>query len=53
MNELLSKLAPYLWLIGIPLLFLLLVLYVFRPGAKRKYRNKAQIPFEEDEDKPH
>lgn len=46
-----NNLSSYFWLIGIPAVFLLLVLYVFRPGARRKYRKDAHIPFEEDDNK--
>jgi cbb3-type cytochrome oxidase subunit 3 len=38
----------YLWYIGIPVVFLLVIIYVFRPGARRKYRRDAEIPFRED-----
>jgi cbb3-type cytochrome oxidase subunit 3 len=41
----------YIWFIGIPVLFLLVVLYVFRPGAKRGYRRDANIPFKNEKDK--
>jgi cbb3-type cytochrome oxidase subunit 3 len=38
----------YLWYIGIPVVFVLVILYVFRPWARRKYRRDAEIPFRED-----
>ena len=41
----------YLWFIGIPLIFVLVVIYVFRPGARRKYRRDAEIPFRDDDDR--
>jgi len=42
--------ADYVWFIGIPLIFLLIVLYVFRPGARRRYQKDAEIPFREEDD---
>lgn len=44
-------LGAYLWFLGIPILFLLIVFYVFRPGARRRYRRDAEIPFREDDDR--
>jgi cbb3-type cytochrome oxidase subunit 3 len=29
----------------------LVAVYVFRPGARRKYRRDAKIPFREDNDR--
>jgi cbb3-type cytochrome oxidase subunit 3 len=37
-----------LWYIGIPLVFLIIVIYVFRAGARRRYDRDARIPFEEN-----
>jgi cbb3-type cytochrome oxidase subunit 3 len=45
-----ADILPWLWWLGVPLLFVLLVLYIFRPGAKRRYRKDARIPFEEERD---
>jgi cbb3-type cytochrome oxidase subunit 3 len=36
-------------MIGIPVIFLLIVAWVFRPGARQKYRRDANIPFEEND----
>jgi cbb3-type cytochrome oxidase subunit 3 len=43
-----SNVFAWLWWLGIPLLFVLVVLYVFRPGAKRRYRKDGEMPFEDD-----
>jgi cbb3-type cytochrome oxidase subunit 3 len=40
------------WLFGIPAVFLLIVLWVFRPGAKKRYQKDGEIPFHE-RDTPH
>jgi len=37
----------YLYLIGIPLIFIGIVVYVYRPGARRRYRQDAQMPLKE------
>lgn len=37
----------YLWFIGVPLAFVVIAFYVFRPGARRRYRRDAEIPFED------
>lgn len=50
MNTLLQYLSTYFWFIAIPLLFLIIVLYVFRPGARRRYQKDAEIPFREEDD---
>lgn len=39
----------YLWLFGLPVAFIVVFIYVFWPGRKRKYRQDAQLPFEDDE----
>ncbi|MDY6980709.1 MAG: cbb3-type cytochrome c oxidase subunit 3 [Pseudomonadota bacterium] len=43
----------YLWLIGIPLIFIAIVAYVYRPGARQRYRHDAEIPLNEQSDKKH
>ncbi len=44
-------LGTYWWYFAIPVAFLIVVLYVFRPGAKRRYQKDAEIPLR-DETKP-
>jgi cbb3-type cytochrome oxidase subunit 3 len=41
--------TQYIWLIGIPIAFLLIVVYVFRPRGKKRYEQDARIPFKEKE----
>ena len=48
MEQLLETLVPYLIWFGIPVAFVLLVIWVFRPGARRRYQKDATIPFQED-----
>ena len=44
-----ETIATYLWTFGAPVLLILaVVLYVFRPGSKRRYQRDAQIPFEDE-----
>lgn len=35
-------------LLGLPLLFLAIVAWVYRPGSERRYRADGRIPFRED-----
>ena len=45
MNAIFDQIAAYALYLGIPLLFLGIVLWVYRPGAARRYRADARIPF--------
>ena len=45
-----KEVSSYVLYIGIPVLFVLIIFYLFRPGARRKYRRDAQIPFKEDKE---
>jgi cbb3-type cytochrome oxidase subunit 3 len=38
----------YFWLVFLPLLLLLVVLYVFRPGSRKRYDKASRIPFEDE-----
>lgn len=51
MNGLIDVFTAYGLFLGIPLIFLLIVLWVYRPGAGKRYREDGEIPFHEDEDK--
>lgn len=33
----------------IPLIFIVVVLYVYRPWAKKRYQKDAQIPFDDED----
>jgi cbb3-type cytochrome oxidase subunit 3 len=54
MSHLLDLLSTYGLFLGIPILFLLVVFWIYRPGAARRYRKDALMPFEggEEGDKP-
>ena len=41
-------LQQYGWFIGVPLLFLIVVAYVFRPSARKRYQRDGEIPFEDE-----
>ncbi|MFO8024643.1 cbb3-type cytochrome oxidase subunit 3 [Thiohalophilus sp.] len=41
--------SGYLYLFGIPLIFIGIIVYIYRPGAKRRYRQDAQIPLKEND----
>lgn len=45
MNAIWSFLQQYGWFIGVPLLFLIVVAYVFRPSARKRYQRDGEIPF--------
>lgn len=49
MSNLFDLIGSYGLFIGIPILFLAIVLWVYRPGARRDYRKDARIPFQEKE----
>lgn len=50
MSGLIDVFTTYGLFLGIPLIFLLIVLWVYRPGAGKGYREDGEIPFHEDED---
>lgn len=45
MNTLLNDIGTYGLFLGLPLIFLAIVLWVYRPGAAWRYRADARIPF--------
>lgn len=45
MNAVLGHWMDYIWFVGIPVLFILIVLWVLRPKAKKHWKQDAQIPF--------
>ena len=45
MNPLIDFIANYGFYLGVPLAFLAIVLWVFRPGAKKRYEADGRIPF--------
>lgn len=50
MESITQFLANYGWFIAVPLVFLIIVIYVFRPGARRRYEQDARIPFQDAPD---
>ena len=50
MESITQFLAHYGWFIAVPLVFLIIVIYVFRPGARRRYEQDARIPFQDSLD---
>lgn len=51
MNGLIDVFTAYGLFLGIPLVFLLIVLWVYRPGAGKRYREDGEIPFDEEDDR--
>lgn len=49
MSPLVNFLAEYSLYLGIPLVFLLIVAWIFRPGAKKRYEADGNLPFYGDE----
>ncbi len=45
MNQLVNMLAEYGLYLGIPLVFLVVVAWIYRPSAKKRYRADGNIPF--------
>lgn len=52
MQTLIHDLSTYGLFLGLPLLFLGIVLWVYRPGAKGSYRADGRLPFD-DKDAGH
>lgn len=45
MDRLIELLATYGVYIGIPLVFLIIVVWVYRPSAKERYQAAGNLPF--------
>jgi len=50
MTHSLDLLGSYGLFFGVPLLFLAVVLWVYRPGAAGRYREDGRLPFPPDEE---
>ena len=50
MSNILDLLSTYGLFLGIPILFLAIVAWIYRPGAARSYREDARLPFPEGEE---
>ncbi len=48
MNQFLNMLAEYALFLGIPLAFLLVVAWIYRTSAKKRYQADGNIPFHGD-----
>ena len=44
----LSEIGTWILFLGLPLLFLAIVAWVYRPGASRNYEADGRIPFSEN-----
>lgn len=51
MQQVLQFLSDYGWFIGVPLLFIIVVIYVFRPSAEKMYQEEGKIPLEDENHK--
>jgi cbb3-type cytochrome oxidase subunit 3 len=49
MNQLVNLLSEYGLYLGIPLIFLAVVAWIYRSGARKRYKDDGEIPFREDE----
>jgi cbb3-type cytochrome oxidase subunit 3 len=45
MDQFVSFLAEYGFFLGMPLLFIAIVVWVFRPSAKKRYEADGNLPF--------
>jgi cbb3-type cytochrome oxidase subunit 3 len=50
MNEVVSLITEYWFYWGVPLIFLVIVAWIYRPAAKRRYMTDGSIPFDKDGD---
>jgi cbb3-type cytochrome oxidase subunit 3 len=49
MSRFIDLMSTYGLFLGIPILFLLIIFWVYRPSARRRYREDASLPFAEGE----
>jgi cbb3-type cytochrome oxidase subunit 3 len=52
MNTLMTIVSEYGLFLGIPLLFLAVVVWIYRPGARKRYKDDGKIPFASDKAEP-
>lgn len=48
MDQFFNLFSEYGLFFGIPLLFILIVIWVYRPGAKKRYEADGNLPFRGD-----
>ena len=51
MDEIIAFITQYGFFLGIPLLFIGIVIWVFRPGSKKRYQEDSNLPFYGDKRK--
>jgi cbb3-type cytochrome oxidase subunit 3 len=51
MDAIINFITQYGFFFGIPLIFIGIVIWVFRPGAKQRYQADANLPFHGDKKK--
>jgi cbb3-type cytochrome oxidase subunit 3 len=51
MDAIIVFIMQYAFFFGIPLLFIGIVIWVFRPSAKKRYQEDANLPFYGDKKK--
>lgn len=49
MDSFMDLFAEYGLFLGIPLVFLVIIVWVYRPGSGKRYREDGQIPFQDDD----
>jgi cbb3-type cytochrome oxidase subunit 3 len=52
MNQFVNFISEYGLYLGVPLAFLGIVAWIYRPSAKNRYRADGNIPFHEDRKDP-
>ncbi len=52
MSTFLHFASEYGLFLGIPLIFLAVVAWIYRPGARKRYQDDGKIPFAEDKKGP-
>ncbi len=45
MDDIINFIVQYAFFFGIPLIFIGIVIWVFRPKAKKRYQEDAKLPF--------
>jgi cbb3-type cytochrome oxidase subunit 3 len=50
MGHFVKLLAEYGFYLGVPLAFLAIVVWIYRPSAKKRYQTDGNIPFPGDKD---
>jgi cbb3-type cytochrome oxidase subunit 3 len=48
MNQIANLLSEYWLFLGVPLVFLAIVAWIFRPTASRRYQADGKIPFDDE-----